>query len=116
MGHAAGLLTGRAADGKTIAMTSSFTHASRRSMTPLRALKLFEECGGQCAACKRKLGPQDDWDVDHIIALENGGTDEDANCQILCDWCHKPKTADDHALSSKGKRMAAKRSVPRKFK
>jgi len=95
---------------------TSFTHATRRSMTPLRALRIFEASGGHCASCKRKLGPQDDWDVDHVIALENGGTDEDANLQILCEWCHKPKTADDHGQAAKGKRMAAKHQVPRRFK
>lgn len=97
-------------------MSSSFTHATRRSMTPLRALRIFEAGGGKCSACSRKLGPQDDWAVDHVVALENGGTDDDSNLQILCDWCHKPKTADDHAQAAKGKRMAAKHSVPRKFK
>lgn len=95
---------------------SSFTHATRRSMTPLRALRIFESCGGRCCSCKRKLGPADDWDIDHVIALENGGSDDDANLQLLCPWCHKPKTADDHGQASKGKRQAAKAFVPKRFK
>lgn len=97
---------------------TSFTHATRRSMTQQRALKIFQARGGTCAECgpKRKLRPGDDWDVDHIIALENGGTDDDRNLQVLCEWCHKPKTADDHGKSAKGRRMAVKHQVPRKFK
>ena len=33
--------------------------------------------------------------VDHIIALVNGGSDDDGNKQPLCDECHKVKTAAD---------------------
>jgi len=93
----------------------SFIHATRRSMTPLRALRIFESAGGRCACCGRKLKSGDDWDIDHRIALENGGTDEDDNLQLLCPWCHKPKTADDHGYAAKGKRMAVRSFVPKRF-
>lgn len=96
--------------------TSNFFHATRRSMTPLRALKVFESCGGKCAECKRKLGAADDWDIDHVIALVNGGSDDDGNLQVLCEWCHGTKTADDVALAGHGRRMAAKRTVPKRFR
>ena len=33
--------------------------------------------------------------VDHVIALVNGGSDDDNNKQPLCDECHKVKTAAD---------------------
>jgi 5-methylcytosine-specific restriction protein A len=32
---------------------------------------------------------------DHIIALVNGGTDDDGNIQCLCEPCHRTKTAED---------------------
>jgi len=97
---------------------TSFQHAKRGSMTEQRALRIFQARGGCCAECgpKRKLRPGDDWDVDHIIALENGGTDDDDNLQILCEWHHKQKTGDDHAQAGHGRRMAAKHSVPKRFK
>tara|TARA_R110000868_G_scaffold91230_7_gene253071 strand:- start:498 stop:806 length:309 start_codon:yes stop_codon:yes gene_type:complete len=97
-------------------MTSSFTHATRRSMTPLRALKIFEMGGGKCACCGRKLKAGDDWDIDHVMALCNGGTDDDTNMQVLCSWCHTDKTSDDVAQAAKGKRMAARQFVPKRFK
>ena len=39
--------------------------------------------------------------VDHIIALVNGGSDDDSNKQPLCDECHKTKTAADMGHSSR---------------
>lgn len=50
---------------------------------------------GQCQQCKREgrayiaLGV----DVDHIIPLWEGGTDDDANKELLCDEHHKAKSA-----------------------
>lgn len=96
---------------------TSFQHAKRGSMTPQRVLRIFQAHGGKCSGpCKRKLGPKDDYDVEHVIALENGGTDDDENLQILCEWHHKQKTGDDHALASHGRKMAAKAFVPKRFK
>lgn len=96
---------------------TSFQHAKRGSMTEQRALRIFQAFGGVCQGpCGRKLRPRDDWAVDHIIALENGGTDDDSNLQILCDWCHKPKTADDAKTAGHGRRMAVRHNVPKRFK
>lgn len=33
------------------------------------------------------------WDVDHIIAVADGGTDDPANLRLLCTRCHKERTA-----------------------
>jgi len=33
--------------------------------------------------------------VDHIVALVNGGTDDDSNVQSLCEPCHDAKTRVD---------------------
>lgn len=96
---------------------TSFTHAHRGSMTPQRALRVFQAHGGRCYRCQRKLGPADDYAIDHVIALENGGSDDDANLALICDWCHDTeKTPEDHALAGHGRRMAAKHQVPKRFK
>lgn len=33
--------------------------------------------------------------VDHILPLYKGGTDDDENCQSLCEPCHDAKTVED---------------------
>jgi len=94
---------------------SPFQHAKRGAMTPQRRARVFAAAEGRCHKCTRKLGPADDWDCDHIIALENGGTDDDANLAPCCDWCHEDKTADDHATAGKGRRRFTKHTVPKRF-
>lgn len=37
------------------------------------------------------------WEVDHIIAVNDGGTDEPSNLRLLCVPCHKLVTADQRA-------------------
>tara|TARA_B100000767_G_scaffold255496_1_gene261697 strand:- start:904 stop:1557 length:654 start_codon:yes stop_codon:yes gene_type:complete len=43
-----------------------------------------------CNVCQVLMKP--DWEVDHIIALEDGGLDIATNLQCLCVPCHKEKT------------------------
>ena len=95
---------------------SSFTHAKRGTMTGQRALRILEANGRRCYKCTRPLGARDDYDIDHIIALENGGTDDDANLAPCCEFCHVEKSSADHALAGKGRRMAVNAFVPAKFR
>jgi 5-methylcytosine-specific restriction endonuclease McrA len=44
-----------------------------------------------CAVCGRVVGGQEAH-VDHIVPLEAGGTDDDANLQTLCAADHGRKT------------------------
>lgn len=44
-------------------------------------------------------------EIDHIVALELGGKDEDWNLQALCYDHHKQKTAQDVRLIAKAKRL-----------
>lgn len=61
----------------------------------------------RCAVCRRltefSARPGFGFELDHVVALANGGQDTDANCQVLCAGpgsCHEKKTAADlgHAL------------------
>jgi len=93
-----------------------FHHEKRGSMTEKRAIEVFARFDGHCAHCKRKLFPGEDYEIDHIIALANGGTDEDSNLQLLCEGCHIIKTGGDVSDAAKGKRRYRKQFGLRKFK
>ncbi len=60
-----------------------------RRWMDIRHIVLIEE--PICMICSRKASTQ----VDHIIPLCKGGTDERSNLQGLCDECHDEKTAKD---------------------
>lgn len=48
-----------------------------------------------CASCGCMTAYPEGFALDHIVALVNGGEDEEHNCQILCHRCHDSKTAQD---------------------
>lgn len=75
---------------------------------PRVRLRVFERHGGKCAVCTRKIGPADKWQADHTVAVINGGPNAEGNLRLLCDWCHKGKTASDVAAKSKTARIRAK--------
>mgnify|MGYP003385602190 CR=1 FL=1 len=92
-----------------------FQHHKRGSMTPQRMARIFAARDGRCYRCTKKLRPGDDYDFDHVIALENGGTDDDENIAPCCDGCHTEKTSTDHATAGKGRRRYSKHVVPKRF-
>ena len=53
----------------------------------------------ECPVCRRPdyLWRDTDSQVDHIVALVNGGENRENNLQIICGSCHKAKTATDVA-------------------
>lgn len=102
-------------------MTDAFTPTRRKAMTPQRRARIFAARDGICGdaslgeknwGCGRKLRPGDWWQVEHGDALENGGEDTDENCYVGCEGCVARKNRVDHALAAKGRRRAAKHTVP----
>jgi 5-methylcytosine-specific restriction protein A len=57
-----------------------------RSWRRLRAAFLMQY--PMCEDCMRKPATE----VDHIIAIEKGGNNDDTNLQALCKSCHSRKT------------------------
>jgi 5-methylcytosine-specific restriction endonuclease McrA len=93
-----------------------FTHHKRGSMTPQRMARVFGARDGKCHKCKRKLGPADYWQVEHLIALECGGTDDDGNLFVTCEWCLPEKDAQDHATAGHIRRSYTNHVVPKSFR
>lgn len=97
-------------------MRSAWHHDPRIRLTEQQVAKLFLERHGCCRECGRKLGPSDSWIVEHVIALENGGTNDWDNLDLTCSWCKPIKDARDHAKAGKQRRTATKHLVSRSMR
>lgn len=93
---------------------NAFVTNERKSLTPQQKARLFLERGGKCHRCGRKLRSGDKWTDEHVIALQNAGTNVWDNRDITCDWCFKPKNAEDAKKAAKGRRVAVQTYVPRR--
>lgn len=82
--------------------TDEWIGVSPDSAIPPRVrLRVWDACGGRCAVCDRKLRAPDKWDLDHKVALINGGAHRESNLQVICSWCHREKTNADVAEKAK---------------
>lgn len=52
---------------------------------------LFQACGGQCAGCLDVFRQIGNMQIDHIIPVHLGGTNELDNLQLLCRSCNVKK-------------------------
>jgi 5-methylcytosine-specific restriction endonuclease McrA len=89
--------------------TTSASHASGAACTGRASdangwraqkdrLRIRERDGYRCRMCKRVVTVGE---VDHIIPVENGGSNDDSNLQLLCSDCHRDKTASDRGYVKK---------------
>ncbi|MBC6478175.1 MAG: group II intron reverse transcriptase/maturase [Hormoscilla sp. GM7CHS1pb] len=63
--------------------------------TSTRVLKLLERQKGKCERCGLTFKDGDKWEVDHILPTSQGGKDWYTNLQLLHDYCHDAKSAED---------------------
>lgn len=75
---------------------------------PRVRLRVFEAHGGRCHLTGRKIQPGDDWELDHIVALVNGGTNDEDNLAPAIKEAHRKKTATDVAIKKKDRRVRSK--------
>ena len=75
---------------------------------PRVRLRVFERHEGKCALSGRKILPGDAWDLDHKVALINGGAHAESNLQPVLKDAHRKKTAKDVAEKAKVARTRAK--------
>lgn len=69
---------------------------------PRVRLRVIDRQGGKCGTCNRKLGMCGEAiEIDHVVALINGGQHHEANLQALCGMCHAAKTRQDVATKAK---------------
>ena len=71
-------------------------------------LRVFEAYGGKCWLSNRKIMAGDAWDLDHKIALINGGLHCESNLAPALRDKHREKTAEDVDEKSRTYRQRAK--------
>lgn len=74
----------------------NFFHADRITGRPLRRSRqrIAQRDGYQCRVCGRLSVI---FEVDHIVPISVGGSDDDDNKQLLCVECHAIKTRSEAA-------------------
>lgn len=76
-----------------------FTGSQRRVSGSVRVSlkrKIYERDGGCCCMCQRVVDLRDS-QLDHRIALQFGGTNDESNLWTLCAVCHTGKSAREVA-------------------
>ncbi len=75
------------------------------AIPPRVKLRVWERQDGRCALTGKKIMPGDAWEVDHIVALINGGENREGNLQVVLATAHKVKTRADVADKAKVNRL-----------
>lgn len=78
----------------------------RRPRTGKQRLAILEAHGCRCYLSGSVIDPvKDRWELEHVIPLAGGGTDDDDNLRPVLAWAHLEKTRQDLARIAKGKRI-----------
>lgn len=67
---------------------------------PRVRLRVFDRCSGVCHLSGRKIRPGESWQLDHMVALVNGGEHRESNLVPVLTDPHKAKTKIDVAEKS----------------
>jgi len=74
-------------------LTSMTTTKEKRNVSGLMKKKIAASQEWKCGNCKSLL--DETYEVDHIKALFQGGTNEPENLVALCPNCHRHKTVEE---------------------
>lgn len=76
-------------------------------------VRIFDREGGRCWLSGIKIRPGDAWDLDHKVALINGGEHRESNLFPALRDKHREKTAEDVAEKAKTYAVRSKHVLPR---
>lgn len=68
-------------------------------------LRVFARYGGKCYLTGKTIRPGDKWDLEHIVALCNGGEHREGNLAPALVAPHKIKTKEDRRIKSRDDRV-----------
>ena len=90
-------------------MNNDVGTTKRKRLSPRQRLAIWERDKGVCALCHHPInGVKEKWIVEHMIALELGGLDDEGNMAVVHKLCADEKTngkSGDHAMAAKAKRV-----------
>jgi predicted HNH restriction endonuclease len=69
------------------------TTKEKRNVTGLMKKRVAARQGWKCGKCGKML--DETYEVDHVIPLYKGGTNDESNLVGLCPHCHRTKTVDE---------------------
>lgn len=101
-------------------MTRPEPYAPKRpSMSKKRRAMIFAAHGGICWLCKGKIGEDEPYDIDHMVAREISRDDSDDNLAPAHKECHREKSKADVKAIAKSNRIRRNlnpetRRVPRR--
>ena len=75
---------------------------------PRVRVRVFDREGGKCHHCTRKIPVGEQWTLEHVKALVNGGENRERNLAVTCGWCLPGKNAEDVAEKARVYRKRAK--------
>ena len=75
------------------------TIATKRSVSESRKKMIAASQGWKCSHCREQLDYN--YQIDHKIRLEYGGSNEPSNLTALCPNCHTKKTIQENLVNSK---------------
>ena len=71
--------------------------------------RVFDRENGICHLCNQPIqAPGQKWDLDHVVAIINGGENRESNLKPAHRDCHKDKTARDVAEKAKTAKVRGK--------
>jgi len=71
-------------------------------------LRVFNRYGGICYLSNSVIRPGDDWELEHMLAICNGGENRESNMAPALVAPHKDKTKADRLLKAKNDRVRKK--------
>jgi 5-methylcytosine-specific restriction endonuclease McrA len=71
-------------------------------------LRIFDRDNGVCYLTGVKIKPGDDWDVEHVKRLEDGGENRESNMRPALKAPHRVKTAEENSRGKKADRVRKK--------
>ena len=97
LGMAKQLLT-TVGGGAATSAGGSGTTREKRNVSALQKKKVAARQEWKCGMCKSLL--DETYEVDHIVALFNGGSNDESNLVGLCPHCHRKKSVDERIAAA----------------